>query len=93
MTLQGKLQLSTLHTVSWPSSCCVLIFSVYVCDNDDDVTQSLFQLRFRSLDLLTVASIQLPASSPMFLQEARPFRQVSSYLLTLKFLIFKFLFF
>uniref|UniRef100_A0A3B4VGT9 Integrin alpha-11-like n=1 Tax=Seriola dumerili TaxID=41447 RepID=A0A3B4VGT9_SERDU len=40
------------------------------------VSVSLFQVSFRSLELLTAASIQLDASSPMFLQEDRPVRQI-----------------
>ncbi|KAI3371130.1 hypothetical protein L3Q82_023529, partial [Scortum barcoo] len=37
---------------------------------------ALLAVHFRSLELLTAASIQLEASSPMFLQEERPVRQV-----------------
>ncbi|XP_045892937.1 integrin alpha-11 [Micropterus dolomieu] len=37
---------------------------------------ALLAVSFRSLELLTAASIQLEASSPMFLQEDRPFRQI-----------------
>ncbi|XP_074489486.1 integrin alpha-11 isoform X2 [Sebastes fasciatus] len=37
---------------------------------------ALLAVSFRSLELLTAASIQLEASSPMFLQEDRPVRQI-----------------
>ncbi|XP_047189564.1 integrin alpha-11 isoform X2 [Scophthalmus maximus] len=37
---------------------------------------ALLAVSFRSLELLTSASIQLQASSPMFLQEDRPVRQI-----------------
>ncbi|XP_042371493.1 integrin alpha-11-like, partial [Plectropomus leopardus] len=37
---------------------------------------ALLAVSFRSLDLLTAASIQLDASGPMFLQEDRPVRQI-----------------
>ncbi|XP_059190805.1 integrin alpha-11 [Centropristis striata] len=37
---------------------------------------ALLAVSFRSLELLTAASIQLDASSPMFLQEDRPVRQI-----------------
>uniref|UniRef100_UPI0037E82807 integrin alpha-11 n=1 Tax=Semicossyphus pulcher TaxID=241346 RepID=UPI0037E82807 len=37
---------------------------------------ALLEVSFRSLELLTSASIQLEASSPMFLQEDRPVRQI-----------------
>ncbi|XP_071317007.1 integrin alpha-11 [Trachinotus anak] len=37
---------------------------------------ALLAVSFRSLELLTTASIQLDASSPMFLQEDRPVRQI-----------------
>ncbi|XP_028287774.1 integrin alpha-11 isoform X3 [Parambassis ranga] len=37
---------------------------------------ALLTVRFRSLELLTAASIQLEASSPFFLQENRPVRQI-----------------
>ncbi|XP_069384525.1 integrin alpha-11 isoform X2 [Paralichthys olivaceus] len=37
---------------------------------------ALLAVSFRSLDLLTAASVQLDASSPMFLQEDRPVRQI-----------------
>uniref|UniRef100_A0A7N5ZYX9 VWFA domain-containing protein n=1 Tax=Anabas testudineus TaxID=64144 RepID=A0A7N5ZYX9_ANATE len=39
-------------------------------------SENLFQVNFRSLELLTAASIQLEASSPLFLQEDRPVRQI-----------------
>ncbi|XP_051236765.1 integrin alpha-11 isoform X1 [Dicentrarchus labrax] len=37
---------------------------------------TLLAVSFRSLELLTAASVQLEASSPMFLQEDRPVRQI-----------------
>uniref|UniRef100_I3JWQ8 Integrin subunit alpha 11 n=1 Tax=Oreochromis niloticus TaxID=8128 RepID=I3JWQ8_ORENI len=37
---------------------------------------ALLAVKFRSLELLTAASIQLEASSPVFLQEDRPVRQI-----------------
>ncbi|KAK5866769.1 hypothetical protein PBY51_011317 [Eleginops maclovinus] len=37
---------------------------------------ALLTVSFRSLEVLTAASIQLEASSPMFLQEERPLRQI-----------------
>ncbi|XP_034535153.1 integrin alpha-11-like, partial [Notolabrus celidotus] len=37
---------------------------------------ALLAVSFRSLEILTEASIQLEASSPMFLQEDRPLRQI-----------------
>ncbi|XP_026222421.1 integrin alpha-11 isoform X2 [Anabas testudineus] len=37
---------------------------------------ALLAVNFRSLELLTAASIQLEASSPLFLQEDRPVRQI-----------------
>ncbi|XP_074533993.1 integrin alpha-11 [Halichoeres trimaculatus] len=37
---------------------------------------ALLAVNFRSLEILTTASIQLEASSPMFLQEDRPVRQI-----------------
>ncbi|XP_058501216.1 integrin alpha-11 [Solea solea] len=37
---------------------------------------ALLAVNFRSLELLTAASIQLEATSPMFLQEDRPVRQI-----------------
>ncbi|XP_026168102.1 integrin alpha-11 isoform X2 [Mastacembelus armatus] len=46
------------------------------CHQTPDTVHSLFQVNFRSLEILVAASIQLEASSPMFLQEDRPVRQI-----------------
>uniref|UniRef100_A0A667Y0V5 Integrin subunit alpha 11 n=1 Tax=Myripristis murdjan TaxID=586833 RepID=A0A667Y0V5_9TELE len=43
---------------------------------DEDLTHFSQLVKFRSLELLSAASIQLEASSPMFLQEDKPVRQV-----------------
>lgn len=45
-------------------------------DLDQTVFCFFWQVSFRSLQLLTTASIQLEPSSPMFLLEERPVRQV-----------------
>lgn len=58
-----------------------LFFSVFrSCDvllKSDSMFCFLIQLKFKILELVTSASVELPSSSPMFLHEERPVRHVS----------------
>uniref|UniRef100_A0A8D0A7R8 Integrin subunit alpha 11 n=1 Tax=Sander lucioperca TaxID=283035 RepID=A0A8D0A7R8_SANLU len=55
-----------------------VVFCVPFELRDTQMADFLFQVSFRSLELLSAASVQLPASSPMFLQEDTAVRQVIS---------------
>uniref|UniRef100_A0A8D0A7R0 Integrin subunit alpha 11 n=1 Tax=Sander lucioperca TaxID=283035 RepID=A0A8D0A7R0_SANLU len=52
-----------------------VVFCVPFELRDTQMADFLFQVSFRSLELLSAASVQLPASSPMFLQEDTAVRQ------------------
>lgn len=82
--ITGVLRLETLHAVSFkvPPALDVLprsrrgdgdmaVKPAFVCFSPP------FQLKFKIMDLISSASVELPSSSPMFLHEERPVRHVS----------------
>uniref|UniRef100_A0AAQ4PST2 Integrin, alpha 11b n=1 Tax=Gasterosteus aculeatus aculeatus TaxID=481459 RepID=A0AAQ4PST2_GASAC len=68
VTTEDLSHLSQLRTTSAPRSAR--------CESLCGRCGFVSQVSFRSLELLTAASIQLEESSPMFLQEDRPVRQI-----------------
>uniref|UniRef100_A0A3B3ZQD4 VWFA domain-containing protein n=1 Tax=Periophthalmus magnuspinnatus TaxID=409849 RepID=A0A3B3ZQD4_9GOBI len=51
-------------------------FDLFLTPLPSSVYSLLFQIGFKSLKILTTASIQLESTSPMFLQEERPVREI-----------------
>lgn len=88
--ITGALQIDTLHAVSIKTQMVVILLwhrsddrvGVFQLNDVFVKTDCMFflfplQLKFKILELVASASVELPSSSPMFLHEERPVRHVS----------------